>query len=124
MQACIRSMANASAVRNAGNPDAGLWLKNESSRLVIFNRESTERKRTIAELGKQGANTTEIRNISLLIDAQRPNIQGALMNKSSAALQSTNIVIKDLNREFRSIVTGTRAALAIAMKRDAIMAMG
>lgn len=123
MQACVRSMANASAVRNADNPDGELWLKNESSRLLLFNRESSDRKRIIADLGKQGANTTLIRNISLQIDAQRPNIQGALMNKSSTALLSTNVVIKDLNREFRSTVADTRAALAIAMKRDAIMAM-
>ncbi|HEX3001795.1 MAG TPA: hypothetical protein VHN82_05430 [Methanoregula sp.] len=123
MQDCISSMANASAVRNAGSPDHGLWLKNESSRLMLFNRESTDRKRIIAELGKQGANTTRIRNISLLIDAQRPNIQGALMNKSSDALQSTNVVIKDLNREFRRTVADTRVSLAITMKRDAIMAM-
>lgn len=123
MQACVRSMANASAVRNADNPDGGLWLRNESSRLLLFNRESSDRKRVIADLGKQGANTTLIRNISLQIDAQRPNIQGALMNKSSESLQSTNIVIKTLNREFRKNVADTRDALAIAMKRDAIMAM-
>jgi len=46
------------------------------------------------------------------------------MNKSSVALQSSNAVIKSLNREFRQNVADTRAALAITMKRDAMMAMG
>ena len=123
MQDCIRSMAKSSAVRNAESPDGGLWLKNESSRLVLFNRDTINRKQIIAELGKQGANTTVIRNISLQIEAQRPNIHGALINKSSSALQSANVEIKDLNREFRRNVADARDALAIAMKRDAIMAM-
>lgn len=124
MQACISSMANASAVTYGNTTDGNIWLRNESSRLVLFNRESSDRKRIIADLGKQGANTTVIRNISLQIDARRPDIQGALMNKSSEALQSTNAAIKTLNREFRQNVADTRAALAISVKRDAIMAMG
>lgn len=123
MQACINSMANASAVTYGNTTDGNLWLRNESSRLALFNRESSDRKRIIADLGKQGVNTTVIRNISLQIDAQRPNIQGALMNKSSEALQSTNAAIKSLNREFRQNVADTRAALAISVKRDAMMAM-
>ncbi len=124
MQACISSMANASASRYANTTRGELWLRNESSRLMLFNQESVDRKRAIAELGKQGANTTEIRNISLQIDAQRSNIQGSLTNKSSVALQSTNVMIKTLNREFRQNVADVRAKLAISVKRDAMMAMG
>lgn len=124
MQACISSMANASASRYANTTGGELWLRNESSRLMLFNQETMDRKRVIAELAKQGANTTEIRNISLQIDAQRPNLQGSLTNKSSVALQSTNAMIKTLNREFRQNVADVRAKLAIAVKRDAMMAMG
>jgi hypothetical protein len=124
LQTCIRSMANASATRYANSTGGELWLRNESSRLMLFNQESMDRDRIIRDLGKQGVNTTRIANISRQIDAQRPGLQGALMNKSSVALQSSNAVIKTLNREFRQNVADTRAALAITMKRDAMMAMG
>lgn len=123
MQACISSMANASASRYANSAGGELWLRNESSRLMLFNLESMDRTRIVTELGKQGVNTTQIRNISLKIEAQRPNLQGSLTNKSSVALQSTNAMIKTLNREFRQSVADVRARLAIAAKRDAMMAM-
>lgn len=124
MQACINSMANASASRYANSTGGELWLRNESSRLMLFNQESMDRTRVVSELGKQGVNITQIRNISKKIDAQRPNLQGSLTNKSSVALQSTNAMIKTLNRDFRQNVADARARLAIAVKRDAMMAMG
>jgi hypothetical protein len=124
LQACIRSMANASASRYSNSTGGELWLRNESSRLMVFNQESIDRSLIIRELANKSVNTSLIQNLSRQIDAQRPNLQGALMNKSSVALQSTNDAIRALNREFRQNVADTRAALTITMKRDAIMAMG
>jgi len=123
MVATIRATANATAVAQSNSTNNALWLRNESARLLLFNRESADRMRIMSDMGKQGVNITRIKNISQQIDAQRSNIQGALTNKSSVALQSTNAVIKSLNRQFRQDVADSRAALVIEMKLNAMMAM-
>lgn len=124
LEATIRVTANVTASIRSNSTASTPWLRSEWARLVVFNQESIDRTKIISELGDQGVNTTQIANISRRIDAQRPVLQSALINRSSIALQTTNAAIKLLNREFRQNVADTRAALAIEMKRDAIMAMG
>jgi gas vesicle protein len=77
----------------------------------------------LRSLGKQGIDTTLARNISDQIDAQRFSLQDALTNQSAEVLKSTNTDIKTLTRQFRENVASSRAALAIEMKRDAMMSM-
>ena len=100
-----------------------LWLVNESARLTLFNRESTSRFLLIRSLGRQGMNMTTAANISERIDAQRPELQLTLTNKSPVAMKTFNEGIRTLNHEFRDQVTSARSARAIELKRDAMMAM-
>jgi hypothetical protein len=123
MKASIRAIGNATDAGRPNSTTGSLWLRNESARLTLFNRESDDRKHILSDLGKQGINTTFAKNISDQIDAQRSNLRGSLTNKSSAALKSTNAIIRTLNREFRENIADTRAAMAIQMKRDAVMAI-
>jgi hypothetical protein len=123
MRASIRAIANESVSLETNSTRGALWLRNESARLVLFNKESNDRKSILSELANRSIDTTVAKNISEQIDSERSSLQGALTNKSSRALQSTNIKIKDLNRQFRENIAGIRAVMAIGMKRDAMMAM-
>lgn len=100
-----------------------LWLVNESARLTLFNRESTARFLLIRSLGRQGMNMSAAANISDTIDAQRPELQLTLTNKSPAAMKTFNEGIRTLNHEFRDQVASARSAREIELKRDAMMAM-
>lgn len=122
LRASTRTAANASDTAISAGLKDPRWLANESARLTVFNKDSLERTRLLRELGRQGINTTIPRNLSEQIDAQRPGLQGALTNKSAAALESANAAIRTLTREFREDVAGLRAAREIGMKRDAMMA--
>jgi hypothetical protein len=122
MRSCIRSSTD--AVDNAFSAMTdSLWLAKDSARLTLFNQASGDRTLLIRSLDKQGINITLARNISDQIDAQRSSLRDALTSQSAGALVSTNTAIKTLTREFRENVASSRAALAIDMKRDAMMAM-
>ena len=99
------------------------WLANESARLTLFNKASMERFRTLRSLEKQGVNTTPARNLSEQIEAQRTDLRKSLSNQSAPALKTTNAAIRTLTREFRKNMASIRAARAIELKRDAMMAI-
>ena len=103
--------------------NASLWLAGDSARLTLFNKDSDNRFLLIRNLGKEGIDTTVMKNISGQIDAQRAGLQAALSNQSADALKTSNTAIKTLNRQFRDNVASARASHEIAMKRDAMMAM-
>jgi gas vesicle protein len=122
MRSCIRSSTD--AVDNAFSAMTdSLWLAKDSARLTLFNQASVQRTLLIRSLGKQGIDITLAKNISDRIDAQHSGLRDALTNKSAEALKSTNTAIKTLTRQFRENVASSRAALAIEMKRDAMMSM-
>ncbi|MDD4138288.1 MAG: hypothetical protein PHT99_10435 [Methanoregula sp.] len=122
MRGSLRVYQNETENARSGN-ESPHWLANESARLTLFNKASMERFRTIRSLEKQGVNTTLIQNISGQIDAMRPVLQKVLINQSSPALKTTNAAIRTITHDFRENVASSRAALAIEMKRDAMMAM-
>jgi len=122
MRSCIRSSTDAVDNAFSGMTDS-LWLGKDSARLTLFNQASVQRTLLLRSLGKQGIDTTLARNISDQIDAQRFSLQDALTNQSAEVLKSTNTDIKTLTRQFRENVASSRAALAIEMKRDAMMSM-
>ena len=84
--------------------NASLWLAGDSARLTLFNKDSDNRFFLIRSLGKEGIDTTVMKNISGQIDAQRAGLQAALSNQSADALKATNTAIKTLNRQFRENV--------------------
>jgi hypothetical protein len=100
-----------------------LWLAKDSASLTLFNAESQQRALLLLNLDRQGIDTNLARNISDQIDAQRSNIQGALSDNSADALLTVNTGIKTLNRQFRKTVGDSQAAMAIELKRQALMAM-
>ncbi len=112
--------ADAVIIRHNGT----LWLADESARLTVFNRDSMQRTRMIATLTNHSVDTKTIQNLSEQIDAQRPNLQGALTNKSITSLKLTNEKIRVLTKEYRDTVQEARAAWALQTKLDAMMAMG
>jgi len=122
MRASTRAYLNATRSIDEDNETVH-WLANESARLTLFNRSSMERFRAIYNLEKQGVNTMLLQNVSDQINAQHLNLRGALANKSVKSLAATNAAINALTREFREHVASSRTALAIEMKRDAMMAM-
>jgi hypothetical protein len=122
MRSCIRSSTDAIDNTSAAMTDS-LWLGKDSARLTLFNQASGDRTLLIRSLDKQGINITLAKNISDQIDAQRSSLQDALTGQSAEALKSTNTAIKTLTRQFRENVANSRAAFAIEMKRDAMMAM-
>ncbi|HEX3002001.1 MAG TPA: hypothetical protein VHN82_06500 [Methanoregula sp.] len=120
----IRVVVNNTEKSGINSTMGPLWLRNESARLTLFNQESNDRAAILTGLTKQGVDTAVAKNLSEQIDAQRPALVGALANKSSKALTTTNAVIKNLNRQFRQTVADSRAGLVIEMKKSAMMAMG
>jgi len=122
MRNCIRTSTDAIDNASVSLTDS-LWLANGSARLTLFNQASEERMLLIRSLDKQGINVTPARNISEQIDAQNASLRDALTRQSAEALKSANAAIKTLTRQFREDVASSRAASAIAAKRDAMMAM-
>lgn len=100
-----------------------LWLANESARLVMFNRESTQRSVLIAGLKKRGVDVSLAQNLSDQIDAQRPALQKALLENSVGSLKKVNTGIRTLNRQFRGMVSEFRYDLEIQQKHEAILSM-
>jgi hypothetical protein len=100
-----------------------LWLARDSARLTLFNTESEQRARLLLSLDRQGIDTSLARNISDQIDAQRAGLTEALSNNSAPALLTVNTGIRTLNKQFRSTVMNSQAAMAIELKREAMMAM-
>jgi hypothetical protein len=100
-----------------------LWLANDSARLTLFNSESQQRALLLRSLDKKGIDISLARNISDQIDAQRASLQDALTNNSAESLKNVNIGIRMLNRQFRSTVETSQSAMAIELKRQALMAM-
>jgi hypothetical protein len=103
--------------------NASLWLARDSARLTLFDADSEQRAFLLRNLDKQGIDTALARNISDRIDAQRPGIQDALINNSADALLAANTNIRSLTREFRTTVADSQVAMAIELKREALMAM-
>jgi hypothetical protein len=99
-----------------------LWLAKDSARLTLFNTESEQRARLLLSLDRQGIDTGLARNISDQIDAQRANLNDALSNNSAPTLMNVNTAIRTLNKEFRSTVANSEAAMAIELRREAMMA--
>lgn len=112
------------AEKALADPEHDLWLANESARLTVFNRDTANRLSIIRTLTRQGINTTEMKNLSLQIDAERAPLVACLTNQSSAALREVNGDIRTLSHDFREQVAAARSAREIALKRDAMMAMG
>ncbi|MGA2918744.1 hypothetical protein [Methanoregula sp.] len=100
-----------------------LWLAKDSARLTIFNTDSQQRALLLLSLDRQGIDTTLARNISDQIDAQRASLQDSLTNNSADSLVTVNTGIRMLNRQFRKTVEDSQAAMAIELKRQALMAM-
>ena len=100
-----------------------LWLAKETARLTVFNQESQKRAEVIRSLDQQAVDISRAANVSQEIDAQRNDLQKALIAKSTSALKTTNSGLKVLNREFRSTVEGYQTNLRIEMQRAAILAM-
>jgi hypothetical protein len=100
-----------------------LWLAKDSARLTLFNADSQQRTLLLRTLDKQGIDTSLARNISDQIDAQRGSLQGALSSNSVTALNNVNTGIRTLNKQFRSTVETSRAAMTIELKRQVLMAM-
>jgi len=103
--------------------NASLWLARDSARLTLFDADSGQRAFLLRNLDKQGINTALARNISDRIDAQRSGIQDALINNSAESLLAANTNIRSLTREFRTTVADLQAAMAIELRREALMAM-
>lgn len=101
-----------------------LWLADEAARLTVFNRDSMQRTRMIGTLTNHSVDTKLIQNLSEQIDAERPGLQGALINKSITSLKLTNEKIRLLTKEYRDTVQKARAAWSLQTKLDAMMAMG
>lgn len=112
--------ADADILRHNGT----LWLSDESARLTVFNRDSLKRTQLISTLANTSVDTGILQNLSEQIDAQRPNLQGSLTNKSIVSLKITNEKIRVLTKEYRDSVQKARAAWALQTKLDAMMAMG
>lgn len=112
--------ADADIIRHNGT----LWLADESARLTVFNRDSMKRTQMIGTLTNHGVDTMIIQNLSEQIDAQRPNLQGSLTNKSITSLKLTNEKIRVLTKEYRETVQKACAAWELQTKLDAMMAMG
>jgi hypothetical protein len=121
MRASIRSSTD-TADKVIDRAKGALWLSSESARITLFLQDSVMRNITLRNLTEQGIDTTIARNISDQINTRRTSLQGALSNKSAAALKATNDEIKTLNRKFRENVASSRAALALEMKSRAMMA--
>jgi hypothetical protein len=100
-----------------------LWLAKDSARLMVFNNDSQQRAVLLRGLDRQGIDTTLARNISDQIDAQRANLQGALITNSADSLKNVNTAIRMLTRQFRTTVDNSRAAMTLELKREALMAM-
>ena len=101
-----------------------LWLADESARLTVFNLDSMKRTQLISTLANNSVDTGILQNLSEQIDAQRPNLQGSLTNKSITSLKITNEKIRVLTKKYRDTVQKARAAWALQIKLDAMMAMG
>ncbi|MGB7788884.1 hypothetical protein [Methanoregula sp.] len=100
-----------------------LWLARDSARLTLFDADSEQRALLLRSLDREGIDTGLARNISDQIDAQRSDLQDALSNNSADALMTANAGIRSLNREFRSTVSDSQAAMAIKLKGEALMSM-
>jgi hypothetical protein len=83
-----------------------------------------KRTQLISTLANNSVDTGILQNLSEQIDAQRPNLQGSLTNKSITSLKITNEKIRVLTKEYRDTVQKARAAWALQIKLDAMMAMG
>jgi len=99
------------------------WLVKGNARLEVFNASSFERNATITELAQQGVDVTKARQISDQIDAQRTNLEHALVHSQNTTIQSVNSEIKMLNQQFRNTILDYRANLKIATSAAAINAV-
>ena len=99
------------------------WLAKGNARMAVFNASSFERNATLMELAQQGVDVTKARQISSQIDAQRKNLEHALVHSQNATIQSVNSDIKMLNQQFRGTILDYRANLKIVTAAAAINAI-
>jgi hypothetical protein len=82
------------------------WLAKNTSRLVVFNTYSHQRKVTLQNLENNGIDVADAREVADAMDALRPTLKNAVLNNKSDAFREINRDITDKNLKFRTLVSG------------------
>ena len=96
------------------------WLAGDVARLRVFDTTITKQDELLTSLDSQGIDVSAAREISDRIEAQRTVLVDALKNHDTAALMTTNTVLKSLNQQFRNDIAAYRSELEIQMTVAAI----